>query len=263
MKKYILFSLLSSLLGAASLPLTISNGWFLDGNRIMEKFPIENPNLVSKENGGNLSVEEAYSDGVGVVLIGLRINNSPFNKLATKYGSVASQKNLSLTEYVRNNISDKNMLTLANKVDKNFVSGAPCSDGASCYAIGTLNVTHTTHGPLKLINGFYQDQSGNVLLKINKWVSNVNTANLVYSPVINGYYYKVDAKTNWWSGGSECIRRGMKFVTKNEGRGIPRSFVRGWINTRINGTSVYMWSATYGFYSANDRGLQSAICIVK
>lgn len=94
MKLLIIPMLLCSILFAN--PLIISGVEVLPSNPLQNKF-------LSIDNGGSMYELDAYSDGIGVKIVGNeenKINNSIFNDFVLKYGKEAKYNNKSLSSYM-------------------------------------------------------------------------------------------------------------------------------------------------------------------
>jgi len=132
MKKIVL-SVLAIGLGAGCLFGAQTNGWYVNGERITKNFPIEDPNLVSIDNGGKKTAVEAYSDGVGVFIVKGNFKNE-LNKLILKYGNDAAKNNLSVYDYILTGPgvakASSEDIALAKKI-KNDVS-LSVNDGDAC-----------------------------------------------------------------------------------------------------------------------------------
>jgi len=139
MKKIVISTSLAILMAS-----TLSANWFIGGKKIIGEFPIQDKSLLTTDHGGNLSAADAYKDGVGVYMVEnissySKINNDAYNKLVLKYGTIAKQNNLSITEQVLsgNNPTPPTQteINLANEILKNNqesrfpVDGGLCDDG--------------------------------------------------------------------------------------------------------------------------------------
>lgn len=123
MKKLLTLSLMAiSLIANEYVPLK------LKGEVVMEKHPLPVTSL-SHESGGSLPAIDAYSDGVGVLLIdgltgGVQTDNSGLNTLVYKYGEIAKEYGKNdenrpgtLKDYVLTNVSDPVDIAIAEKLN--------------------------------------------------------------------------------------------------------------------------------------------------
>ena len=98
-------------------------------------FPISDTNVLADIHGGTKTLEEAYSDGIGVVVINndlsSQIDNSALNQLALKYAKYLKDSNMTLDQYVLENSTDEQELYLA-KIIQNDRLNTSLPDGTSC-----------------------------------------------------------------------------------------------------------------------------------
>lgn len=115
--------------------------WVVKGKVAMPAYPMD-INSRSVENGGTMSAQEAYSDGVGTIVkgnIGSRVDNTAMNALVKKYGLIAAENGVSIDAQVLEGTNDSapsaQDVTFAkiirgNTNDSGFASeGTLCDDG--------------------------------------------------------------------------------------------------------------------------------------
>jgi len=100
----------------------------------LSKSPID-LNFLSVENGGSKSAIDAYSDGVGMAVVGnsITVDNSKMNNSVFTEGLLAKNEVVSLKQFLnnKNSGSGENIEVIGGQGSLNSVIGDPCNDGNS------------------------------------------------------------------------------------------------------------------------------------
>lgn len=106
-----------------------------EGGKVkLTKSPIDT-DFLSVENGGSLSAIDAYSDGVGMSVVGnsITVDNSKMNNSVFTDGLLAKYEVVSLKQFLNNKNSGagENIEVIGASVGLTTVIGDPCNDGNS------------------------------------------------------------------------------------------------------------------------------------
>lgn len=108
----------------------------LNANQKYEKFKLpKNPidkSFLSIENGGNKSAIDAYSDGIGLSVVGIEsLDNSAMNELVFVHGEKAKANEVNLKDYLENLGTSKDIEIIVPTASGGTIVGDPCNDGKS------------------------------------------------------------------------------------------------------------------------------------
>ena len=98
------------------------------------KNPVLSLQYLSVEHGGTKAMIDAYSDGIGVVVVGnpgIKADNEAVNKLVFKYGEKAKEASTSLPDYVLANGTPEDKI-LAQKIKDDLAASQYLQEGELC-----------------------------------------------------------------------------------------------------------------------------------